>query len=338
VFCKKRFGNPLNLLEFVMKKSLIALAVLAASGASFAQSSVTLYGIADVWVGSLKVGDVRTTKLDSGGVSASRFGFKGSEDLGGGLKANFLLEQGFSIDSGASATAGQAFSRQSYVGLSGGFGEVRLGKSFTAYDDLSGATNSGFDSALSANAGIWKSTGYNANPSNGVYYATPAMGGVSAAVSYSLDEKVALAPQVTSFNVAYAGGPLTAGVAYQVEEFNGLAVKSKFTRLNAAYDLGVAKLLAGYGRADILSTRTNEWQIGADFPVTTALTLSGGFARSKDDANATSGVVTRNGAGLAAAYSLSKRTALYAGFRVDRTKNVDAADVNLYAVGVKHTF
>ena len=74
-----------------MKKSLIALAVLAASGASFAQSTATVYGIADLWIGSNDTGATSTTTIGSGGVNGSRWGLKGSEDLGGGLKANFKL-------------------------------------------------------------------------------------------------------------------------------------------------------------------------------------------------------------------------------------------------------
>ena len=319
-----------------MKKSLIALAVLAASGAAFAQSSVTLYGIADVWFGSVKAGDTRTTVLNSGGVSGSRYGFKGTEDLGGGLKANFLLENGFQIDTGA-ATAGQAFSRQSYVGFSGGFGEVRMGKTWTPYDDITGASNAAFDSALAPNAGIWKSGGYNANPSNGFYYATPAMGGFSGALSHSLNEKAVGGLQSTAFNVVYAGGPLMAGVAYQVDK-TYQSTENKFTRLNGSYDLRVVKLLANYGRADLAGALTNEWQIGVDYPVSSALTLSGGYARSKDDAVGATAEVTRKGFGLAAAYSLSKRTTVYGGLRADRTDNNSAADVNVYAVGVKHTF
>ena len=73
-----------------MKKNLIAVAVLAASGAASAQSSVTLYGIADVWFGSAKSGDLRQTRIDSGGVDESRFGLKGSEDLGAGLKLSLI--------------------------------------------------------------------------------------------------------------------------------------------------------------------------------------------------------------------------------------------------------
>ena len=313
-----------------MKKSLIALAVLAASGASFAQSSVTVYGIADLWFGSINSAGTSTTQLTSGGVSASRFGLKGSEDLGGGLKANFLLEQGFSVDTGA-ATTGQAFSRQSYVGFSGNFGEVKLGKIWTAYDDISGAANASFDSALSPNAGIWKSAGYNANPINGFYYAAPAMGPVSAAVSYSLNEKAPTGIQSTSFNVVYAAGPVMAGVAYQVDEAYATSAQNQFTRLNASYDLGVAKLLANYGRADLAGAKTNEWSIGANVPVSKALTLSAGYARSTDDL-ATE--VTRTGFSVAGAYSLSKRTFVYGGVRVDG----DAADAKVYALGVNHSF
>ena len=170
-----------------MKKSLIALAVLAASGASFAQSSVSVYGIADIWFGqtSGSAPTVSQTVLNSGGVSGSRWGLKGSEDLGGGLKANFLLEQGFALDTGVS---GAGFNRQAYVGFSGGFGEVKLGNVYTAYDDISGAANAAFDSALAPVSGVWKSTGYVSNPNNNIYYASPSMGGFSGAVSYALGE------------------------------------------------------------------------------------------------------------------------------------------------------
>ena len=109
-----------------MKKSLIALAVLAASGAAMAQSSVTLYGRVDASIGSTKdtVSGVSTTKLFNGsdvGLTGSRWGMKGSEDLGGGLMANFVLENRFNVDDGT--TAGQ-FLGDAYVGLSGGFGAV----------------------------------------------------------------------------------------------------------------------------------------------------------------------------------------------------------------------
>lgn len=358
-----------------MKKNLIALAVLAASGVASAQSSVTLYGIADVWFGSTKTESLvagkavgtRQTKIDSGGVSSSRFGFKGSEDLGGGLKANFLLEQGFSIDTGAAGKSvdnakvdgttssgfvesSAAFSRQSYVGLSSAaMGEVRLGKTFTPFDDISGATTPGFDSALSPSMNVWKSTGYKANPNNTVYYASPSFSGVSGAASYSLNENksaAASAGKTTSFNIKYAGGPVYAGLAYQTEKADGAASIARFTRLNGSYDLGMVKLLAGYGRVENKAFDTNnanaaikttEWQLGADVPVTSALTLSGGYAHSKDNDLLNT---KRTGLGLAASYSLSKRTSIYGGVQAAKTKDDTGVDLksDLYAVGVRHAF
>lgn len=329
-----------------MKKNLIALAILAVSGVASAQSSVTVYGIADVWFGSTKdeaaANPARQTMIGSGGVSGSRFGFKGSEDLGGGLKANFLLEQGFSIDTGAQTVGGQAFGRQSYVGLSSAaLGEVRLGKTFTPFDDISGTTTPGFDSALSPTVNVWQSTNYAANPANTVYYASPSFSGVSGAASYSLGENktaAVSAGKIASFNIKYEGGPVYAGLAYQTEKATGAATSLKFTRLNGSYDLGMVKLLAGYGRVAAASARITEWQVGADFPVTSALTLSGGYARSKD--NAVLGNTKRSGLGLAASYSLSKRTSVYGGVQASKTETTAPATVkaNLYAVGVRHAF
>jgi predicted porin len=133
-----------------MKKSLIALAVLAASGAAMAQSSVTLYGVADAYVGSQKANAVtvsgtrlvstatRNSVVESGGLSGSRWGLRGTEDLGNGMKANFVLESGFDISNGASQQGGALFGRQAFVGLGGGFGAVSLGRQYNAYDEVKG--------------------------------------------------------------------------------------------------------------------------------------------------------------------------------------------------------
>jgi predicted porin len=346
-----------------MKKNLIALAVLAASGVASAQSSLTIYGIADVWFGTAQNDSAaitsRQTLIGSGGVSASRFGFKGTEDLGGGFKANFVLEQGFNIDTGAQATAGQAFARQSYVGFSTPYGEVRLGKTFTPFDDISGAAAPGFDSALSPYVNVWKSTGYAANPANTVYYASPSFSGVSAAASYSLGENKNTvvnshnvlsnnATGVGSFNVKYDGGPVSVGFAYQAQKLAPTvnSLTTKFLRLNGSYDLGVVKLLAGFGRVEdagsVKDASTKEWQVGVDFPVNSALTLSGGFAGSKDNLASGTNEAKRTGFGLAANYALSKRTSVYGGVQTTKTTTnvVNAADLksDLYAVGIRHTF
>lgn len=335
-----------------MKKSLIALAVLAASGASFAQSNVTLYGIADIWFGTVHTDDgkgtsVTNTKLDSGGVSHSRWGLKGSEDLGGGLKANFNLEQGFALDSGAADNT-QAFSRYSWVGLSGGFGEVKLGKTGTAYDDVNGASDAVFDSALSPMNHVFGSTAYNWNPANTIMYVTPTMGGFAGELSYSLGEdKTATvgASSITAFNITYGAGPLAVQLGYQVEDIvntTALPADQKFTRVGGTYDFGVAKLYVNYGKvtnvANVSGADTTDYQIGADFPVSSALTVSGSYAHSSD--NVTAGDQSRKGYGIAANYVLSKRTSVYGGYTANKTTQAGAADAKLdiLAVGIRHTF
>ncbi len=110
-----------------MKKTFATLALLSA-GTAFAQSNVTVYGLVDASIANEKNGGtLAATRLDSGSQSGSRLGFKGTEDLGNGLKANFVLEAGFNLDDGTSAQ-GALFGRQAYVGLSGDFGAFNLGR------------------------------------------------------------------------------------------------------------------------------------------------------------------------------------------------------------------
>jgi predicted porin len=355
-----------------MKKSLIALAVLAASGVASAQSTVTLYGLVDGYLGSIKEkttvngvsSSLRQTKINSGGFNTSRFGLKGSEDLGGGLKANFLLESGFNLDTGAIPNNGPTnttlFSRQSYVGVSGAFGEVKLGKMWTPFDDVKGSGAAGFDSTLFAPAAnVWLSNNYNDRPGNAIYYATPDFSGFSAAAMYSLGENktaAASAGRVASGHVKYAAGPAFVALSHQEEKANGNAVSTKYTQLNGSWDFGVAKLLAAYGQvkngaftnitltpatpaATTLVDKSREYQIGVDVPVGPALTLSGGVARSKITLAANGGEVKNTGFGLAAKYDLSKRTFLYTGLQLSKSKLASSEfKTDTYAVGVQHKF
>jgi predicted porin len=349
-----------------MKKSLIALAVLAASGAAMAQSTVNLYGRVDAWLGSVNVDNgttsTRTTKLDSGGATSTRWGMMGSEDLGGGLKANFQLEQGFASDTGTGAN----FGRQAWVGFSGGFGEVRLGNVTTAYDDVNGSSNAIFDSDLSpmngndANAkvaAVFNSVRYTGNPTNVIYYHAPTMGGFSGAISYGLNEtdNNVVGTANTSLNLTYGAGPFAAQFGYQVEKTDGQASDVKFTRLGASYNFGVATAKLVYGAvkngeslSNALTTgalkykdgaSTSEYLLGVDVPVGAALTLSGAYATSDD--NDTAGDAKRSGYSVGALYNLSKRTALYGGYKsakIDFAGATPDAKVTILAVGVKHLF
>jgi predicted porin len=304
-----------------MKKSLIALAAIGFVGAAAAQSSVTLYGIADIWVGKPEGGKVQA---GSGGVAESRFGIKGSEDLGGGLKAVFTFESGINLGNGS--LNGTLFNRQANVGLEGGFGTIKAGQNWNALDDIFGAANSGFDSALSANA-VWQN-GYTGEAAAQLYYATPEFSGFSGAISTQLNGNTANgANKITAFHAKYANGPVYVGLGYE----NDKGIARKGTLLNGSYDLGAAKLLASYytTKASGATPKINSYQIGADIPMGAALTLSVGYASSK-----ATGGQSATGFGVAAAYALSKRTTLYGGLRA--TNNVAGND--LWAVGVNHKF
>jgi predicted porin len=350
-------------LEIFMKKSLIALAVMAVSGAAMAQSSVTLYGVLDVAFAHVNDGTTTNNKIESGLLNTSRYGFKGSEDLGGGLKANFLLEQGFNMDTGSPLTDSQdgqskltqGFSRNAYVGLSGGFGELRLGKVWSAFDEMKGASNAVWDSGLSPNAGVFYGPGgtsggiggYTFNPRNSAIYFSPNLSGFSGAASYSFGENKAAATgttaavdagKVAAVNLKYAGGPVYVGLGYQTEQVTGADPTKKYTMLNGTYDFGVAMLQASVGRQSQNAFKTTDWTLGATVPVAAAVTISGGFAGSKD--NAALGDFKRTGVSLAAQYALSKRTQLYAGYHGTKTSNPVLPSVNtsLYAMGVSHAF
>ncbi|WP_295956042.1 porin [Rhodoferax sp.] len=184
----------------MQSKLVVALALGACASAASAQSSVTLSGIVDVWVGQTrhKVGATplsNNTVVDSGGAQASHWSLHGTEDMGGGLKTSFVLEQGFNADNGTVTRVSNSdigFNRGAYVGISGGFGELRLGRILTAFDALRGSTNQLYDSSGFASTGqVWGAgttaanglpavagSDYLARGNNTVYYASPFVGPV----------------------------------------------------------------------------------------------------------------------------------------------------------------
>ena len=379
-----------------MKKTLIALAALAATaGVAHAQSSVTLYGVVDAYVGVNEVKQngpgTTSTKLSQGvvngsGLSSSRWGMRGSEDLGGGLAAVFTLESGFSIDTGAMANnngsgsnaSSVLFGREASVGMKGAFGEARLGRQYTAYDALRGATNNTYDSnTFATTSTIWNNgvQDYSNRVNNAVSYKSPVFGGFSAAVAYGFGEdKTATtsASSSTSFHVKYANGPLLVGYGYQREKStigstlfsgvqaiggatNGLAGGTagaaatfadtrKYNLFGAAYDFGVAKITGSYNTAKGavapgVNGKDKEFQVGVSAPFGAAA-LAAGYSRSKSEFLNTSTKAT--GYSLLGTYDLSKRTTLYAGYINQKAESVLTAGREdrrqLYATGVRHTF
>lgn len=349
-----------------MKKSLIALAVLAASGASFAQSSVTIYGIVDAYVGSTKdtTGAAGNTAksataqsqsvVNSGGLKSNRWGLRGSEDLGNGLKATFKLEQRFKSDDGS--LDGVNFKGESSIGLSGGLGAVLLGRTTTVYDDLRDLTNPIGDTNLSPVIDSIKEAkgDYTDTTDNTIAYRSPVFGGFSAGVSVALGENktdTVDATQHTSIKLQYANGPLLVGYAYQNEEAQNAVPAGvndvTYQLIAGSYDFGVAKLVGGYQNADrkTVGVKTGDdsvYYFGVTAPVAKNTNLYFGYVNSEFDAVAANGDVKATGYTLAANYVLSKRTDLYAGYKQIKKKNdntgADLGKVSQLAVGIRHTF
>jgi predicted porin len=339
-----------------MNKHLIALAVLAASGAAMAQSSVQIYGIVDAYVGSTQdtIKDSKAesqTVVNSGGLKSSRWGMRGTEDLGGGLKAGFKLEQRYKSDDGS--LDGVNFKGESSVNLSGDFGTVALGRMGTPYDDLRGKTNPIADTNISPVGDTIKAgkSDYTDKTDNTVAYVSPSFSGFSGAIGIAFNEDKAAgvdSTQHTSLKLQYANGPLLAGYGYQNEEAKdkGGDDSKTFNLLAASYDFGVAKLVGGFQFAEYTvakakSADQDSYYFGVQAPVASNINVYFGYANSKyepvsgDDVKST-------GYTLAANYLLTKRTDAYVGYKHVKKENdstgADLGKIKTFAVGVRHSF
>jgi len=353
-----------------MKKHLIALAVLAASGAAMAQSSVQIYGIVDAYVGSsqdttgksgntAKTDASSQTVVNSGGLKSSRWGMKGSEDLGGGLKAGFKLEQRFKADSGEQD--GVAFKGESSIYLSGDFGTVALGRMGTPYDDLRGKTNPIADTSISPVGDTIKEAqgDYTDKTDNTIAYVSPNYNGFSVAVGVSFGENKTGSvdgTQHTSLKLQYANGPLLVGYGHQKEEVQNTAGTPavadgindvSYNLLAASYDFGIAKLVGGYQTAERKKKGVDlgddqAYYFGVQAPVAKNVNVYFGYANAKFDAVAANGDVKSTGYTLAANYALSKRTDAYVGYKHIKKENdntsADLGKIKTFAVGVRHAF
>ncbi|AEI77185.1 MULTISPECIES: porin [Cupriavidus] len=367
-------------------RSMAAAALLACSGGAFAQSNVTLYGVADINVEYANhVGAVPTAanqfnrgpandvyRMNSGGVSGSRWGLRGSEDLGGGLQALFVLESGFNVDSGTSQQSGRLFGRQAYVGVQKpGIGMVSLGRQYTSmFEALANFSPTAYATQYEP---VVLQSGPNFREDNTVKY-TGKFGPVTALAHWSFGTGLALPATVgiatpiggngevpgqfrrdTAYGaaVAYQGGPFGVTAGYDqwnptIGTSNGTAKKAV---VGASYSIGPAKIMGGYrwgqnkNAADVVIQRDDFYWIGANYQVTSAIGLT--LEYNYDDVKSLFGntnVANPWQIAFVANYAFSKRTDVYlttayaknAGLMMESLATVYANSLSLgnsYALG-----
>ncbi|WP_454907540.1 porin [Variovorax gossypii] len=336
-----------------MKKSLTAFAALAVCGLASAQSSVTLFGVVDAGV-TYQSNTARDTvtglsnkqskwSLGNSGYNSSRIGFRGTEDLGGGLAASFWLEAPITNDDGA--TGINTFNRRSTVSLSGGFGEVRLGRDYTptfwndTVFDPFGTNGSGTNviSTVSGNTTINNANYVRASNSVG-YFLPPNLGGFYGQVQYSFAENTSTSATSTTAATSssagryvggrfgYANGPLDIALGVgrsTVVDTTALERSVQTINLGASYDFGPVKLFGelsnvknkfDYSAAADTHDTYNGYLIGATVPVGAGLIrVAYSQVRYNEGAAGVTGEdpLARKLA-LGYVHNLSKRTALYA--------------------------
>ncbi|WP_031360683.1 porin [Caballeronia sordidicola] len=203
-----------------MKKSLLALAALGTfAGVAHAQSSVTLYGIVDAgFAYNNNSGGHKLYETSAGNLQGDRWGLRGTEDLGGGLKALFVLENGFNAFSGKLGQGGDEFGRQAYVGLSSQFGTVTLGRQYDSVVDYTGAFEVGsqWASFYAAHPGDLDNLNNSNRVNNSIKYASANYSGITFGGLYSLGGVAGQfnRNQIFSGGIGYSQGPLQLGAGY----------------------------------------------------------------------------------------------------------------------------
>lgn len=354
------------------KISLIALAILSLGPHAPTQSAVTIYGLIDTAVRhqSNATATGGKTSVEGGLSSGSRIGFRGVEDLGSGLNAHFVLENGFGSDSATAFDANSFFNRTALIGLGDSWGSLDLGRQYSvpfkttiAYDPLNGKY-SGFNVAVSIVPGspgtgcLPMNAGACARFNNDIQY-TGVFGGLTLRAEHSLGEQSGQSHgSATSVAAQYGSGPFSVGGAYTKQKtlqigpvaslpgYSGSPVGKNHTyyTVGGAYTSGDLRATLGYAR-DTTETNSadtvfkNIWG-GIGFQVTPALALTGAYYQSK----LSSAVSATRSDGkeqvdiyvIEARYVLSKRTSVYA--EMDKQKwSRGALFIPTNAPGVKQT-
>ncbi|AQG99656.1 porin [Burkholderia sp. KK1] len=244
-----------------MKKSLLALAALGAfAGAAHAQSSVTLYGIIDAgFAYNNNSNGQKLYAMNSGNLQGSRWGLRGTEDLGGGLKAIFVLENGFNVFNGQLGQGGAEFGRQAYVGLGSQFGTVTLGRQYDSVVDFTGAFEVGsqWASYFGAHPGDLDNMNNSNRVNNAIKFTSANYAGFTFGGLYSLGGNAGQfnRNQIWSVGLGYSQGPLQLGAGYlNVKDpnysFFGNTPNSRTaTTAGSTSNFGSSRVINGYASA-----------------------------------------------------------------------------------------
>lgn len=287
---------------------LATAALMGATSPALAQSAVTLFGVMDMAARQVN-NNTNVKQLAASGLTSSRFGVRGGEDLGGGLKADFWLEGALEADTGAGGT----WQRRSTIGLSGNFGEVRLGrtKNPTGLNweqfDIFGATGMGSSDRLQAPVlpagGAYQSF---SGSSNSVNYYTPGSTGFFGEATAAAGEAVP-GNKYTGVRLGYRSAALLVAGAYGTTQVTG-SVDAKMLNIGASYDMKSANFTAFYNTTDVGPADQNNLLVSVSVPIgswamrASYQKMDGGGSISNRSAKM---------AALSATYNLSRRTALY---------------------------
>ncbi|HEY0857614.1 MAG TPA: porin [Albitalea sp.] len=356
-----------------MKLHHFALGAVALAGAAAAHaqanSSVTVYGVVDAYVQAAN-GASTLTRVQSGGLNGSRLGFKGSEDLGNGLRALFTIESGINLDDGSNGQ-GAFWGRQAFVGLASPYGQLTLGRQYgsvyTLSSDFSAFSNGPVGPSTSVIGGFGgyepvrgsanASTG-NGGPArinNSIKYESPSFSGFKAGAVYGLGE---VAGSTTKTRVAdiygrYTAGALDAMVSLVDDRIDATGFDVRTASAAAAYGFGAARVMGGVIQVNDRSASNADgkgYWVGGDYRIGLNLLRAQYLVNKADDG----GGKTR-ALGVGHQYDLSKRTALYssltrftnegAGYANRWATSLPAGltdandrDITEVAAGIRHTF
>ena len=339
-----------NLLALSMAGPLaLAGAQAQAQAQAPAQPALQLYGVVGLYVGKMERsgGPGSVTQMGHGGLTTSYFGFRGTEDLGGGMKAVFALESFFRPDTGSMGrTAVDGFfSRNAYVGVQGDFGRLTAGRQTNpTYSNMAAVSAFGGSTVFSPlvlqsfigtyGGAILGDTGW----SDTIQYTSPRWGGLSVTGIYGFGEVAGDSGQSNlGLHLRYGNGPLTAVLSAQRVRVPMVApmTEQKAYLAGAAYDFKLAKLYGSIGRTESegASNETRTASLGVRVPAGPSGAVLAEWARTKREAALDT---TRSTASIGYDHALSKRTDVYVVYSRDKLTSFDNA--NSFAVGVRHTF